>query len=84
MKINMLLILVTTVGTLGVAGDAVAEQTNKTPCEHLVSHQHKTGEVEGDPNSEGFARDDSGATWGLHEPIKNCFSCHSHQPEHDS
>ncbi len=84
MKINMLLILVTTVGTLGVAGNAVAEQTNKTPGDHLVSHQSKAGEVDCDPNSEGHARNDSGGTWGLHEPIKDCLSCHRHEPEHGS
>ena len=69
MKINMLLILATTVGILGVAGIAVAKQTNKAP---------------GVPNSKGFARDDSGATWGFHEPLKNCVTCHEHQPEQDS
>ena len=69
MKINMLLIIATTVGILGVAGTAVAEQTNKAP---------------GVPNPEGFAMDDSGATWGLHEPLKNCVTCHEKQPEQAS
>jgi len=79
MKINMLLILATTVGTLGVAGLVVAKQTNKTPGDPLMSHQPKTGEVDGNPNSEGFAKNDSGATWGLHEPLKNCVPCHGDQ-----
>lgn len=43
MKINILLILLTIVGILCVAGNA---------------------------------KNDSGATWGLHEPLKNCVSCH--------
>ena len=70
-KINMLLILATTVGTLGVAWIAVVKQTSKTLGDHLMSHQPKTREVDGDPNSEGLAKNDSGATWGLHEPLKN-------------
>ena len=44
MKINLILIIATTVGTLGIAGIAVAEQTNKTP---------------GVTNSKGLAMDDS-------------------------
>jgi predicted CXXCH cytochrome family protein len=51
MKINMILILVTTVGTLCVAG---------------------------------IAKVDSGATWGLHEPLKDCFPCHGNQSEQAS
>ena len=80
MKINMLLILVTTMGTLGVAGNTVAEQTNETPGDNLTLHQAEAGEVAGDPNSEGH----SGASWGLHEPIKECVTCHNKQPEHGS
>ena len=84
MKINMILILAATVGTLGVAGIAVAKQTNKTPVEHLMSHQPKAGEEDGDPNSEVLAKKDSEATWGLHEPLKNCVTCHDKQPEQAS
>ncbi|MFC1793170.1 cytochrome c3 family protein [Planctomycetota bacterium] len=69
MKINLILILATTVGILGVAGTAVAKQTNKTP---------------GAANSKGFARGDSGGSWGLHEPIKDCVTCHGDQAEQAS
>jgi len=51
MKINMLLILLTTVGILSAAGNA---------------------------------GNDSGATWGLHEPLKNCVSCHGDRSEQAS
>ena len=47
MKINMLLIFLTTMG-ICIAGNA---------------------------------KDDSGATWGLHEPLKNCVSCHGDRSE---
>ena len=76
MKINMLLILATIVGILGVAGLTVAKQTYKTLNDHLMSNQPKAGEAEGNPNSEGLAKDESGATWGFHEPFKNCVPCH--------
>ena len=32
----------------------------------------------------GNAGNDSGATWGLHEPLKNCVSCHGDQSEQAS
>jgi predicted CXXCH cytochrome family protein len=51
MKINMIFILATIVGTLCVTG---------------------------------IAKIDSGATWGLHEPLKNCLPCHSNQSEQAS
>jgi predicted CXXCH cytochrome family protein len=51
MKINMLLILLTTVNILCVAGNA---------------------------------GNDSGETWGLHEPLKNCVSCHGDRSEQAS
>ena len=70
-------------GTLGIAGLAVASQTNKTPNDHLMKYQPGAGKVDY-PNSEELARDDSGATWGLHEPLKDCVTCHYKQPEQDS
>ena len=69
MKINLILILATTVGALGVAGIVVAEQTNKAP---------------GVANSKGLAVDDSGGTWGLHEPFKDCVPCHGDKAEQAS
>jgi len=81
MKINMLLILVTTVGTLGLA---VAKQTNETPGDNLSSHETRTGESDGNPNSEELARDDSGTTWGLHELLKNCVPCHGDKSDQAS
>ncbi len=84
MKINMLFILATTASTLGVAGIAFAKQTNKTLGEHLMPNQSKTGEVDGEPNSKGLAKNDSGATWGLHEPFNNCVPCHGDQSEQAS
>jgi predicted CXXCH cytochrome family protein len=84
MKVNMLLILATAVATLGAAGADVAKQMDETPADHLMSHQSETGQVSGDPNSEGPATSDSGATWGRHEPLENCVPCHGEQPEHGS
>jgi predicted CXXCH cytochrome family protein len=81
MKINTLLVLATAAGALGVAGASVSKLTDEIPADHLMSHQPETGEVSRDPNSERFAANDPGATWGLHEPLKDCVSCHGDKSE---
>ncbi|MHC4322796.1 MAG: cytochrome c3 family protein [Planctomycetota bacterium] len=78
MKINMLLMLATTVGTLGIVA---AKQTKTTSGDHLMPHQPKNGQVDVAPISKGLTGNGSGATWGLHEPFKDCVPCHGDQSE---
>ncbi len=81
MKIDILLILAIMVGNFGVAVTTATEQTNKSLPDRLMSQRSKTVGVNQDPNSEDPATTDSGVTWGLHEPLKNCVSCHGDKSE---
>jgi predicted CXXCH cytochrome family protein len=81
MKTDILIIFAITLGNLGVAVTTAPEQTNKNLSGRLISHNIENGEVNLDPNTEDPAISDSGATWGLHEPHKNCVSCHGDKSE---
>ncbi|UCG59002.1 MAG: hypothetical protein JSU70_05735, partial [Phycisphaerales bacterium] len=61
---------------------AVAKETNKTPADDPMSHPLETGQVDRDQSSEALATNDSGVTWGRHEPLKSCVPCHGDQSEH--
>jgi len=84
MKINVLLILASIVGTSAVAMIAFAGQTGKPLTDSLTSRPPQMGQATYNPNSEGPAADDSGVTWGLHEPIKSCTTCHGDESEQSS
>jgi len=76
MKIGMLLVFAAAVAIFDVAGAAVDRQTDKIIVDHLMPLRSETGQANSDPNSDGLGPNDSGVTWGLHEPVKDCIVCH--------
>ena len=64
----------------GILGIFSIVQTSDVKKENLTIIKNKNAE-------KGFKHDtveDSGLTWGLHESLKDCVSCHSSQPEQNS
>lgn len=84
MKINILLVLAALTGPLWIAALSVAEQPNNTLPDRLASHQLKTEEGAHGLNSKESALIDSGGTWGHHEPLQSCASCHRDLSEQTS
>ena len=74
MKLNVLLIFSATLCALGMIHVSAATQKDRTPFKSV------TREIGYDLNTVN----DSGITWSLHEPFKNCIPCHGNQPEKNS
>jgi predicted CXXCH cytochrome family protein len=81
MKTDILIILAVTLSNLGAVVTAAAKQTDESLPDRPTSQHSKPVVMNHDPNSDYLAISDTGATWGLHEQIKNCVSCHGNESE---